>query len=189
MTPAPNSPVNSGHVSSSLATPPEKLVQHPRVTAPVPVAQHAKPPRWCSCPAHDTLDSARQGICRLAAAVILCSGVQGHGRQNASLLATSRSPRRSKNLKADSHFKLGRNGEEEGLTNTVLRSTGAFEVQTNHTRGAALTGNGDRGTACRLRLRRRTPNCSAIGNTRRLIAWCAGRRACHAPTTDRRLHA
>lgn len=162
MTPATNSPVNSGHVSSSLATPPEQLVHHPRVTAPVPVAQHAKPLRWCSCPAHYTLDSARQGTRRLAAAVILCSGVQGHGRQNASLLATSRSPRRSKNLRAESHFNLGRNGAEGGLTNKALRSSGVSVVQTNHMRGAALTGNGERGPACRLRLRRRTPNCSAI---------------------------
>jgi hypothetical protein len=108
MTPTLNYPVNSGHVPSSLATTPEKLVQHPRVAAPVPVAQHAKPLRRCSCPAHYTLDSARQGTRRLAAAVILCSGVQEHGRRNASLLATSRSTRRSKNLRAESQLQPGK---------------------------------------------------------------------------------
>jgi hypothetical protein len=116
MTPVTNSPVNSGHVSSSLDTTPEKLVQHPRVTAPVPVAQHAKPLRWCPCPAHYTLDSAKQGTRRLAAAVILCSGVQGHGRQNASLLATSRSSRRSKILKAESQLQPGKK-RRRGRTN------------------------------------------------------------------------
>jgi hypothetical protein len=44
-------------------------------------------------------------------------------------------------------FTLGRNGEEEGLTHKVLRSTGASEVQANHMRGTSLTGDGERGTA------------------------------------------
>ncbi len=124
MTPAPNTPVNSCRVSSSLATTLEKLVQYPRVTAPVPVAQHAKPLRRCSCPAHYTIDSARQGKRRLAAAVKLCSGVQGHGRQNESLLATSRSTRRSKCLKAESQLQPGKK-RRRGRTNqqgpTIVR--------------------------------------------------------------------
>jgi hypothetical protein len=62
----------------------------------------------------------------------------------------------------------GPNGEEEGLTHTVLRSAGAFEVQTNHTRGAALTCEGERGPACRLRLRRREDLREAGGSLRRL---------------------
>jgi hypothetical protein len=45
-------------------------------------------------------------------------------------------------------FNLGRNGEEGGPTHTVLRSAGVSEVRTNHTRGAALTGDGERGPAC-----------------------------------------
>ena len=162
MTPAPSSPVNSGHVSSSLATPPEQLEPRPSGRGASAGRAARQTVRRCSCPAHYTLDSARQGTRRLAAAVILCSGVQGHGRQNAPLLATPRSPRRSKNLKAESHFNLGRNGAEDGLTNKALRSAGVFEVQTNHTRGTALTGNGERGPARRLRLRRRTPSCSDI---------------------------
>jgi len=62
-------------------------------------------------------------------------------------------------------FNLGTNGEEAGLTNTVLRSTGSSEVQANHTEGPALTGNGKLGPAAQLSLRRGTPSCSAIDPT------------------------
>jgi hypothetical protein len=104
--------------------------QHPRVTDPVPDAQHAKPPRRCSCPAHYTDVTARQGKRRLAAAVTLCSGAQEHGRPNASLLATSRSPRRSKNLKAESQLqpvnkrRRGRTNQYGPTIDRRLRSSG-----------------------------------------------------------------
>jgi len=47
-----------------------------------------------------------KGARRLATAVILCSGVEGQGRSNAALLATSRSPRRAENLRADVQGKI-----------------------------------------------------------------------------------
>jgi hypothetical protein len=100
-TPAASIPVNSSQRLGSPTPRPEQSAHHLRVTTGAGCAVR-RPSPGCSCPAHTPHDPGpEKGMRRLAAAVILCSGAEGHGRWDPRVLACSGSTQESEDLKAD----------------------------------------------------------------------------------------